>query len=89
MIQVIPITTVREVHTFNQCLHHMKTCKIYHEFMLSESYLTLCAPSWLCCILFRCRNMITIAIMKKPMLARKISITGAMNDQINDVLGFK
>ena len=29
--------------------------------------------------------MMTIAIMKKPMLARKISITGARRDHTNDV----
>jgi hypothetical protein len=33
--------------------------------------------------------MMTTAITKKPMLARKIKMTGVINDQTNDVVGFK
>ena len=31
----------------------------------------------------------TTAMMKKPILARRISMTGAVNDQMNEVAGFK
>ena len=33
--------------------------------------------------------MMTTAMMKKPMLAKMIKMTGLINDQMNDVVGFK
>ena len=48
------------------------------------AHLTLCAFLSVRC-LFWCLYMMTMAMVKKPMLARKISITGARRDHTNDV----
>ena len=53
-----------------------------------DPYLT-CLALFLFCCLFWCLHMMTTAITKKPTLASRISITGAISDQTNDVAGFK
>ena len=50
----------------------------------SKTHLTLCFLSSVFC-LFWCLYMMTMAMMKKPMLAKKISITGTRRDHTNDV----
>ena len=52
-------------------------------------YLTCLTTFPLLCCLFWCLYLITMAIMKNPTLTSKISITGTINDQTNDVTGFK
>jgi asparagine N-glycosylation enzyme membrane subunit Stt3 len=56
--------------------------------LINPAHLTLVAVLLVVCLLW-CLYMMTMAMMKNPMLATNISNTGAINDQIKEFSGFK
>ena len=93
MIHGIHITTVREMEAFNQflllqswkkkCYRSQKCVIIYFSYLnLSVFFFFVLPALW-------CQYLITMAMIKNPILARKISMAGAMIDQMKEVAGFK
>ena len=99
MIQVMPITTVRDSGTeaFNQFLEGAISYIDYDHKQPDQQIIS--NPS------FKLPNLLSLSFMmlsvlvsildknshyiRKPTLASRISITGIMNDQTNDLVGFK